>query len=295
MPHDAGVSKGALTRGIAIGRARGIEDVIANMSADASGQQPRLLVIAPHPDDEILGMGGQLWRWAGRADIVYVSDGAPDNPAFYEPLGFSRRSDYAEARWREANRALQIAGLGPESVHRLGFADQTVHRRLVPIARCLADLIADLAPRAVLVPPYEGGHPDHDGTALAAHAALRLLMQDAAPLPALVEYASYHSSNGGLVFGEFLPNPASNLHEVILDENARRLKRSMLACHATQAAFLRGVKVARESFRRAPAYDFRLPPGAPFHYDQVDWGTTGRQFLESAAVALSQLGLEEPC
>jgi LmbE family N-acetylglucosaminyl deacetylase len=256
---------------------------------------PRALVFAPHPDDEILGLGAQLFARGARLHVAYVSDGAPENPTFFRTLGFATRGAYADARRAEARAALAIAGVAPERVHELGAVDQAVCRELGAIARRAAELIAAIEPEVVFAPPYEGGHPDHDATALAVHAALQLLLRQKRPVPPALEYASYHLERDRLVFGEFLPEPSARTHELRLAPAASREKARMLACHVTQSAFLREFPADREPVRTAPAYDFRRAPAAPFHYDRADLGVRGAEFLASAARALSELELPSPC
>lgn len=256
---------------------------------------PSALVFAPHPDDEVVGLGAQLWSRGPRAHVAYVSDGAPENPAFFRELGFDARDQYALERRREALDALALAGIGEHQVHDLGGVDQAVARELSSITARAARLIATLAPQVVFAPPFEGGHPDHDATAVAVHAALRSLSRSMAVPPVLLEYTSYHRVGDALVFGRFLPHPGGAGRELVLDAIQRWAKSRMVACHATQTPVLRQFPLDLERVRVAPAYDFRQPPSAPFHYDTVDWGMRGRDVLDAAARTLGELGIDEPC
>src|SRR5262245_2441565 len=65
-------------------------------SRSAAFRQPRLctepggqrvLVLAPHPDDEVIGCGGTLYKHtrAGHAvTVVYMTDGRKGDPLLYE-------------------------------------------------------------------------------------------------------------------------------------------------------------------------------------------------------------------
>lgn len=91
----------------------------------------RLLVIAPHPDDELLGCGGLLLRVlaeGGRADIVYVTQG----DGYVEGVMLETHDpqprpeefmEYGEWRRRESLGVLTLLRLSEESAHFLGFPD----------------------------------------------------------------------------------------------------------------------------------------------------------------------------
>ncbi|MGO8019873.1 PIG-L deacetylase family protein, partial [Rhizobium leguminosarum] len=80
---------------------------------------------------------------------------------------------------------------------------------------CAANYLADLTKRItvflqqsaadiVVTHPYEGGHPDHDATAFATHAALRLMKQNGLRPPALFEMALHPSEDFIAKLPEFL-------------------------------------------------------------------------------------------
>ena len=126
----------------------------------------RVVVVAPHPDDEVLGVGGTLAAWAPvEVLVVAVTDGEgshPDSPTLAPATLADRRAD-------ERRAALEVLGIGA-TVHRLGLPDGGV---------AADDVAAGLGAvlrhgDTVLVPVDGDGHPDHDATAdggaRAAHA-----------------------------------------------------------------------------------------------------------------------------
>jgi N-acetylglucosamine malate deacetylase 2 len=256
---------------------------------------PRTLVIVAHPDDDVLGLGARLRFVREQVDIVYVTDGAPEPPAFYRPLGFETREQYAEGRRREARRALRLAGVPEGHVHELGVVDQRAAHDIQRVARAIVELVRLLSPDALLTHAYEGGHPDHDATACAAHAACGLLDLQRGRVPALLEFASYYASGNELVRGEFSPGSGPSAIRLELDAQARQFKRALLRCHASQEPVWQAFPLSHELFRVAPRYDFSQPPAAPFHYDRVDWGVSGSEFSSRASQALGALGVEVLC
>ena len=68
-------------------------------------------VIAGHPDDEVLGMGGTLARHCDKGDrvrILFLSDGVTGRDKVYDP---EMRADEIDARRRAAEASAEIAGV----------------------------------------------------------------------------------------------------------------------------------------------------------------------------------------
>lgn len=246
------------------------------------------LIIAAHPDDETIGLGGRLHELRD-AIVVQVTDGAPRDLRDAKACGFATREEYARARRGELLAALALAGIPPERTCGLGVADQEASADLAGLARRLAALFLELRPRTVYTHPYEGGHPDHDAVCFAAHAAAALVP---AP-PPIVEFTSYFGRNGALVAGEFLPEggPGTPLW---LDAEARERKRGMIDCFVTQRETLRPFGVECERTRQAPRCDFtRRPHEGALYYDNHPWGIRSSEWRERARAALQALGLED--
>jgi LmbE family N-acetylglucosaminyl deacetylase len=204
--------------------------------------------------------------------------------------GFSTREEYAHARHCEALSALRLAGVGPERCLQLEFPDQEATHNMSAIVRRLLSLFRGLRPHSVLAPPYEGGHPDHDSIAMAVHSAARLAARELGRAPRIVEYALYHSWEGKMRTGEFLPHDGASVSNLALDPSARVLKCRMLACFTTQRQTLAQFSTEVERFRPAPAYDFTAPPHAgTLHYEYFDWGMTGAEWRRNARETLRSL------
>jgi LmbE family N-acetylglucosaminyl deacetylase len=240
--------------------------------------------VVAHPDDETIGMGGLLPELK-QPVLVHLTGGSPADPAAARNAGFPTPEDYAQARRREFLAAIQLAGIPPERAWEIGLTDQQVGLHLVEAARRLASIFAATRPVLVFTHPYEGGHPDHDATAFAVHAACRLT----ADPPAILEFTSYHSGDGAMETGRFLPG-ATDVTEISLSEDARCLKRKMFDCFDSQRQMLSNFPIGTERFRPAPEYDFTVPPHAgQLFYEQFDWGMTGERFRALARQALRAL------
>ncbi len=250
------------------------------------------VILAPHPDDETIGLGGRLARLEG-VILIYVTDGAPRNMLDAHAAGFSTRQAYADARREELRAALALAGIETCQTRMLGLVDQEASLDLVGLTDRLCEMLSEIHVELILTPAYEGGHPDHDATAFAVHAAAALLEQKGFDAPTLVEYALYHDDDGAMSAYQFLPCENCDERTLVLPESARALKRRMLACFTTQQQTLSAFPVELERFRYAPRYDFSHPPhSGTLHYERHDWGMTGARWRTLAREALERLGLD---
>lgn len=268
------------------------EDVLAALLPPGAPAAP-LLVLAAHPDDETLGASWLLSHGSG-CHVAHLTDGAPASPALRSPQAPASREEYARLRGGEACAALELAGLPPERLHRLGAVDQEAVWHLVELSWRLVALLTELRPAVLVTHPYEGGHPDHDATAFVARAAVSLLQRESRLPLALVEMTSYHGREGRLEVGEFLPLPMGGaaVSSVYLSQQARALKRRMLACFGSQAQVLAAFALECERFRAAPHHDFSRPPHAgELYYEARGW-MRGAHWCEQARWALAELGLE---
>jgi LmbE family N-acetylglucosaminyl deacetylase len=248
-------------------------------------------VVAAHPDDEVIGAGSRLRPLARALTIVHSTDGAPADPRNARAAGFPTREAYARARRTELEAALGLTGIDPGQARCLSFVDQEAAHHLVDLTLRLLPLFVSSRPMFVLTHPYEGGHPDHDATAFAVHAARAWMAAHGIGPPIVCEFACYHAEGQRMRPLRFLPNHAREI-TIGLSPAEEALKKELFRCYATQARALGQFPTDIERFRVAPSYDFTAPPHeGPLHYERFAWSCSGEIFRERAAAALVELEL----
>jgi len=175
----------------------------------------RVVIVAPHPDDETLGAGGliaTLRRRNVEITVVAVTDG--ENAYEATPnLGLIRS--------REQEEALQVLGVKPDHILRLRIPDRYIceHEdelidKLLPLTDSDCHLVA----------PWTGDfHPDHEACGRAAKEVAR---RTGAKL-SLYFFWTWHRGEPGTLRG--VP-----LRRFLLDSDALHSKEEALRRHRSQ-------------------------------------------------------------
>lgn len=124
-----------------------------------------VLVLAPHPDDEVIGPGGTVLRHlaAGAAiTVIILTDGRWGG---YNPDG-----NLVERRRDESIAASKIMGTPPPIFFDAPDGDLN---DAAGVADRLKQVLAQTTPKYIYLPALTDGHPDHWSTNCLLHDALR--------------------------------------------------------------------------------------------------------------------------
>jgi len=179
----------------------------------------RLLVLAPHPDDEVIGCGGLValhLRDGRQVRVVIVTDGA--------------EAGNAEVREDESQRALSVLGAAP--VEFLRFRDRHLDEEAGALQDRLREILTSFKPDLIAVPSPVEIHPDH---AALSRAFCELIQNDASLFAALaVARVAFYE-----VGYPIRPNTLIDITTVAAKKYAA------IACHTSQLAFRDYVSYAR--------------------------------------------------
>lgn len=229
----------------------------------APGAADRVLVLAPHPDDETLAAGGLLQRAlraGAQVRVVLVTDGE-NNPWAQRAserrllIGAADRARFGACRRAESLAALDRLGVPRECVHFLAFPDQGLTDLLVADAArgcdALAPHLLEWRPTVVAAPTAADLHPDHSALAVLTRLTLGRRGGDGGP-----RELAY------LVHNPALRLTAAPAVTLLADDGERDRKRAAILSHASQmhlrGPWLRSFGGGHETFLAAP-----WPAGAP--------------------------------
>jgi LmbE family N-acetylglucosaminyl deacetylase/glycosyltransferase involved in cell wall biosynthesis len=141
-------------------------ELIPYASAPLFGE--KLLVLAPHPDDEVIGCGGLLGLHAeGKRSIrvIVATDGGAGRHEGQEA------GDLASVRERESRAGLAI--LGVDDVRFLALPDRALSEHVDELVDLLEREILEFRPDLIAVPSPVEIHPDHVALSAALCATLQ--------------------------------------------------------------------------------------------------------------------------
>ncbi|MEO0078055.1 MAG: PIG-L family deacetylase [candidate division WOR-3 bacterium] len=229
------------------------------LSGPKDGKQ-RYVILAPHPDDEVLACGGLVQQVLAKGDSVWVvyltsGDGSWTSAAWYNRTLWVGPEEYirlGSRRIDEARAGAAELGLPTECLTFLGYPDQALARlwcehweqplrspttdvdrnpydsvdnvysgkRLMEI---LAECLHHLRPDVILCPNTVDAHSDHWATAAFAALVLERWPDTLLPVPAVLRYAPIHGSG------------VHDVHIIVaLSPDEVRRKLSALSQHKTQ-------------------------------------------------------------
>jgi len=239
---------------------------------DVSRLTSPILVVAPHPDDEVLAAAGLIQRALRIEQDVYVvfmtvGDGFVDTVREYLHLPESKASfvQLGKLRFREASQAMSFLGVPPSHLFFLGFPDgklraleasKKTHRTIQSpftkkvrasyafafergapysyrsVLEALESVVAIVKPGTIVLPHCSDTHPDHRATRRFALAAIGSAKIRPTVLSYLIHYPHYPSQRGPLVPPVELQS--KRVRKLSLSKEEVKRKREAFRLHGSQ-------------------------------------------------------------
>ncbi|MEO7676208.1 MAG: PIG-L family deacetylase, partial [Verrucomicrobiota bacterium] len=196
----------------------------------------RVLIFAPHPDDESLGAGGLVQR-AVHADakvrVVFLTNG--DNNPWPQrvierrwKIQSKERVRWGERRQKEALAALGVLGVPADCVRFLNLPDQGVTALLLSgdevLPTRISREIAEFKPKVLITPALTDIHRDHNAFAVLLQLAINRQTGEELQFTEC-NFVIHRKRDGSMPGAEF---------QLRLSSDEQETKRRAIRCHATQ-------------------------------------------------------------
>jgi len=233
----------------------------------------RILILSPHPDDEVVGFAARIGRtlaFGAEIQVLHLSDGVPA-PELMNFVSRRRRPVRVARRREEARLAAERLGVGLA-----GFSARPSRRlasEFEPALDCVLSVLEDWPAEELWCPAYEGGHQDHDAACLLARVVKTKLESTGRPM-SVWEAPFYGGWGGRMRAQEFVPDglsplllPSAPCGRLVLTAEEASKKASLLALYGSESGNLGHIRTQVERLRPLAAYDFTKPPhpGRPLH------------------------------
>ena len=239
----------------------------------------KILVVAPHPDDESLGTGGLLQRIFAQkipVRIVFATNGE-NNPwaqRYWEKrwqIGPDERLRWGRRRREEALNAIRTLGGKPDCARFLNLPDLGTTRLLMQgdreLSVSITSEIQEWEPTVALIPTMHDAHPDHSALAVGFSMALDVV-----------------GGSSIRVWEYLVHQPQAAIRQeparLLLSSEEVARKRRAILCHETQVALSRG---RFTSFAKSEEAYY---PHHPIEADEFDTSLSAAARLHEGVVSL---------
>ncbi|MBR9678774.1 MAG: PIG-L family deacetylase [Nanoarchaeota archaeon] len=132
-----------------------LSSIIAN---DSKIKNKKILVVAPHPDDEIFGCGGTIKKLSKQNHItcIYMTSGGPTLQKMEYPS--------PEIIEKEALKASEIIGINKTIFVKLENSKITFKKNDKKTMKKINKIIIEIKPNIIILPAFLENHLDHSAT-----------------------------------------------------------------------------------------------------------------------------------
>jgi LmbE family N-acetylglucosaminyl deacetylase len=155
----------------------------------------KIIVFAPHPDDETLACGGTIAlniKQGNKVHIVFMTDGRYSHKHTLGIDTYPTPEDMKRIRCKEAQKVTKVLGVKRANLKFLEYEDGTLGNNINSAADKVQEILKRLKPDTLYFPARNDKHRDHKATSIIVHKVVQFLT----PKPELFQYVIWR---GGLV------------------------------------------------------------------------------------------------
>ena len=210
-----------------------------------------ILVIAPHPDDEIVGLGITIKKILKKRNNIVIFFPTNGVIAMNQMWFWTRHNYIKNLSERISEMKSSLKQLGIENFFLQDIPTRTLKDHIKETYLKISNLIKKNKIDTIFCPAYEGGHQDHDVTNFICSKFKKKLM--------VFEFAEYNYFKRKINTNEFVDKTTSETN-LILNENERLEKQELLNIYNSEKKNLSFLSILKESYRELIDYNYALPP-----------------------------------
>ena len=209
-----------------------------------------ILLVVPHPDDEIVGLFTIIKRILRKEKIFifFLTNGVIDKKS----LWFWERKTHEEKikiRISEMKKSLNTLGI------KKYFLQNISTRMLKENIEITFEKISEIKKKykidTIFCPAYEGGHQDHD--------VANFICSRFKNKCKVYEFAEYNFFDNRIRSNNFfIPSKKDNI--IFLTNTEKERKKRTLEIYKSESSNLNYISFEKESYRELYEYDYKLPP-----------------------------------
>jgi len=127
----------------------------------------KIVVFAPHPDDETLACGGTIileTRKGNRVHLIFMTDGRNSHTTTPDSFPKPSREEIKIIRKSEALKAAEILGVAKGNISFLDYYDGTLKDEISSAAEMVQKHLNEIQPTYIFMPAAADTHRDHYST-----------------------------------------------------------------------------------------------------------------------------------
>lgn len=223
----------------------------------------QILILAPHPDDEIVAACAAIGRAraeGAKVSVLFLTHGCIARKTLWpwQRENYQARLDLRKIEAEETALMLGVKIIGFQNRPTRHLWSELNHVKIE-----IEDTIKKHQIDQLWVPTYEGGHADHDG--------LNGLCQTFKHKMSVLEFSEYNYVNKTSNAQTFLA-PNGTETTITLTDKEKQTKKMALALYASEQSNLDYVGTDKECFRPLADYDYSKPPhNGKLWYTRFQW------------------------
>lgn len=211
----------------------------------------KFLILAPHPDDEVVGTCILIKRgvqFGHEFYIFFLTNGCiSKNELWYYQK--SKHNQRLNRRLNEMKKTTELLKI--ERYFLQNIPSRTLRNNINETIKKISEIIKTYKITTLLAPAYEGGHQDHDVANFIASRFRNCIN--------VLEFSEYNYFNKTKRSNKFIEE-FGNEKKILLNENEIKFKKMALNIYQSEKKNLTYIKVKEECYRNLVAYNYNIKP-----------------------------------